>query len=148
MSNQENNKNDDYITIDQYLNEAQQTKMKQIQFYDYRGNNDNTELDKAVLLIGQDYISYTEYSGNDPRISPVVLNSKDCLIRTNRDNKTISIKLQQQNQENSDPVLTFAYVKNEILFDTGSANKKVDNSNTTTTMEYGGEGGTPGMQEK
>ncbi len=56
MTNQENNKDDDYITIDHYLNVDQQTKIKQIQFYAYEGNN-NTGWDKAVLLVGQDYIA-------------------------------------------------------------------------------------------
>ena len=153
MNNQENNKDNNYITIDQYLRGDSQSKMKQIQFYSFRGNN-KTGWDKAVLLIGADYISYTEYSGNEPRISPVILNSKDCLIFLNRDNKTVSIKL-QQNQENSNPVLTFAYTKKDVLFDSNSVNKKGDNSNTTpttssttTNIEYGGEGGTPGMKEK
>ena len=44
-------------------------------------------------------------------------------------------------------VFTFAYSKNETLFDKGPASKKGDNPGITT-IEYGGEGATPGMQEK
>jgi hypothetical protein len=101
---------DRYITIDQYLNGNPQTRIKQIQFFAYGSNSQ-----KSILDMGQDFISYSQYQKEIPINSSTVLNSKDCLVYADRNNKKISIKQVGQHQQ---PVLTFAYTINEIKFDT------------------------------
>jgi len=135
----------DFIAIDQYLNGNPQTKMNKIQFYAYGGNN----AEKSVLVIGEGYISYSQYRGERSIGPPSILNSKDCLVYADRENKKISIK--QIGQEK--PILTFAYTANEAECDTGY-NSKIDNPDRDDLpqhhphIEEGGEGGTPGMKEK
>ena len=132
---------DRYITIDKYLNGNPQTRIKQIQFFAYGSNSQ-----KSILDIGQDFISYSQYQKEIPIDSSTVLNSKDCLVYADRDNKKISIKQVAQQQ----PVLTFAYAINEIEFDTRYTNK-MDNSSSIHPhkhIKHGGEGRTRGMKEK
>src|SRR3954447_7831241 len=133
---------DRYITIDQYLNGNPQTRIKQIQFFAYGSNSQ-----KSILDMGQDFISYSQYQKEIPIDSSTVLNSKDCLVYADRDNKKISIKQVAQQQQ---PVLTFAYTINEIEFDTRYTNK-MDNCSSIHPckhIKHGGEGRTRGMKEK
>ena len=132
---------DRYITIDKYLNGNPQTRIKQIQFFAYGSNSQ-----KSILDIGQDFISYSQYQKEIPIDSSTVLNSKDCLVYADRDNKKISINQVGQQQ----PVLTFAYTINEIEFDTRYTNK-MDNRSSIHPhkhIKHGGEGRTRGMKEK
>ena len=97
--------------------------------------------------MGQDFISYSQYQKEIPIDSSTVLNSKDCLVYADRDNKKISIKQVGQHQQ---PVLTFAYTINEIKFDTRYTNK-MDNRSSIHPLKqikHGGEGRTRGMKEK
>ena len=70
---------DRYITIDQYLNGNPQTSIKQIQFFAYGSNSQ-----KSILVMGQDFISYSQYQKEIPIDSSTVLNSKNFLVYADR----------------------------------------------------------------
>jgi hypothetical protein len=136
-----------YITIEEYLTGNSITKIKQIHFIAYDPSANKRE--KAILGVGQDFISYSKYQDGNPVGSPTILNSKDSLVYADRNCNKISIK--QIGQEN--PVLIFSYSAEEVESDI-DCNSKADNPNINylsqyhTHIEQGGEGGTPGMKEK